>query len=244
MSRIPKKIYQAWHDKNVKDVFKKYINKTLELNPGYEYELFGEEDMDNFIKLNYDDDIYSCYKRIKLITAKVDFWRYLILYKNGGIYLDIDSALIKPLDDLILNYDAVITREPNPPNEYVQWALFFCKEHPILKQTINNIVDNIKNNRYPDSVAKMTGPLPYTEAIDKLNLTYGININRHDNSLFEQNPNMKARPDEVITYGDFNCRLYGIQYGDFALSWVPEKNDMYSEQNPHWTAQSRLGVLY
>jgi mannosyltransferase OCH1-like enzyme len=244
MSRIPKKIYQAWHDKNVKQIFKKYIEKTLELNPEYEYELFGEEDMDNFIKENYDEEIYGCYKRIKLITAKVDFWRYLILYKNGGIYIDIDSALLKNIDDLILNYDAVITREPNPPNEYVQWALFFCKEHPILKQTIENVVYNIKNNRYSDHVGKMTGPLPYTEAIDKLNQSVGFILNRHDNSLFEHNPELSARPDEIINYGHFNCRLYGIQYGNFALSWVPEKDEMYSPQNPHWTTQSIEGVLY
>jgi mannosyltransferase OCH1-like enzyme len=242
--RIPRKIYQAWHDKKVKPIFKEYIDKTLKMNPEYEYELFGEEDMDNFVRDNYDGEIYSCYKRIKLITAKVDFWRYLILYKNGGIYLDIDSALLKPLDDLILDYDAVITREPNVPNEYVQWALFFCKEHPILKQTIENVVDNIKNNRYSNNVGRMTGPLPYTEAIDKLNQSVGFNIDRNNNSLFEQDPNKEVRPDVIINYGDFNCRLYGIQYASFALSWVPEKDEMYSEHNPHWSSQTHIGVLY
>jgi mannosyltransferase OCH1-like enzyme len=108
------------------------------MNPDYDYELFGEEDIFNFIKDNYGV-IFDCYNQLNIITDKIDFWRYLILYKNGGIYIDIDSTFLKPLDELIEGQSAVITREPNPPYEYVQWALFFYKNHPILEKTINNI---------------------------------------------------------------------------------------------------------
>ena len=148
MMTIPKKIYQAWHDKKVNPNIQKYIDKMLEMNPEYEYELFGEDEMEKFIATSYNSDVYNCYKLLNLITAKVDFWRYLILYKHGGIYLDIDSTFLRPLNELIKpTDDAIITREPNTPFEYVQWALIYCKEHPILEKTIENVMINIKTNK-------------------------------------------------------------------------------------------------
>lgn len=241
---IPKKIYQAWHDKNPKPIFKKYIENVLQMNPEYEYELFGEEDMYNFVRDNYGGIIFDCYKQLNIITAKVDFWRYLILYKNGGIYIDIDSTFLKPLDELVQGQMAVITREPNPPYEYVQWALFFCKNHPILEKTINNIVYNITNRVFTNNVSKMTGPYPYTLAIDEINNLSGCTIDRTDSNLWSLNKNIKQYPDLVYKHNNYSYRIYGIEYGDFALSWVPEKDTMYSDKNPHWTVeQMRKNIL-
>jgi mannosyltransferase OCH1-like enzyme len=241
---IPKKIYQAWHDKNPKPVFKKYIENVLQMNPDYDYELFGEEDMFNFVKDNYGGIIFDCYNQLNIITAKVDFWRYLILYKNGGIYIDIDSTFLKPLDELIEGQSAVITREPNPPYEYVQWALFFCKNHPILEKTINNIVHNITNRLFTNNVGRMTGPYPYTLAIDEINNLSDCTIDRTNPQLWSLNPNIKQYPDVQYKYNNYSYRIYGIQYGDFALSWVPEKDTMYSNENPHWTVeQMRKNLL-
>ena len=88
----------------------------------------------------------------------MDFWRYLALYKYGGVYLDMDSSIEKPLDDLIKPEDeAIITAEGNS-GLYVQWALIFSKGHPILKKTIDLVVTNIKNNNHPNDIHKMTGP--------------------------------------------------------------------------------------
>jgi mannosyltransferase OCH1-like enzyme len=237
---IPKKIYQAWHDKNPKPIFKKYIENVLQMNPDYDYELFGEEDMYNFVSENYAGEIFECYKKLNIITAKVDFWRCLVLYKNGGIYIDIDSTFLTRLDELISGESAIITREPNTPYEYVQWALFFCKNHPILEKTIQNIVFNIKNRLYTNNVGRMTGPYPYTLAIDEINKLSGCTIDRTNNNLWSLDSNIKQYPDVQYNYNNFTYRIYGVQYGKYALSWVPEKDTMYTHENPHWTVEQRF----
>lgn len=243
---IPKKIYQAWHDKKIKPAFQNYIDKMLRMNPDYEYELFGEEDMDAFILENYDDYVYSSYKKIKLITARVDFWRYLILYKRGGVYLDVDSTFRRPLKELIREGDnAVLTREPNIPyGEYVQWALIFCPGHPILKQVIENVLYNINTNRFPNNVGRMTGPLPFTDAVDLFNVSAENVVTRLDNSKWDFERKPKTTPDCLTTNFGYNYRIYGIEFGDFAIAWVPEKNELYSSENPHWTVGNGSGVLY
>lgn len=240
---IPKKIYQSWHDKNPNPIFKKYIQNVLQNNPGYQYELFGEDDMHKFVCENFDNEIIECYNKLNIITAKVDFWRYLILYKNGGIYLDIDSTFLKPLDELINNQSAIITREPNPPHEYVQWALFFCKNHPILKKTIDNVVYNIKNKLFVNNVGRMTGPYPYTLAIDEINKESGCAIDRNNKCEWSYDPNVPQYPDKIFYYNNYSYRIYGIQYGSFALSWVPEKDIMYSTENPHWSVEQQYKTV-
>jgi len=252
--KIPKKLYQVWHDKNNLPVFyNKYNTELRKQNPDYEIFLFDEKEIDLFVNTYYSGKIVELYNRIQIITAKVDFWRILYLYKNGGVYLDIDSMFTEPLSKLIKKDDmAIITRESNTPFMYVQWGLIFCKEHPILKKTIENIVDNLKYNRYPNHIGKMTGPYPFTEAVDYYMNMNEDKINRENNVLWGIGKK-ELIPDKTFKYQSFSYRIAGVEYGKYALSWVPEKNQMYyHERNghdkkacgEHWTvAQRRKTIL-
>ena len=45
------------------------------------------------------------------------------MYKYGGVYLDMDSSILKPLRELINDDDnAIITTAEGNPHLYVQWA--------------------------------------------------------------------------------------------------------------------------
>jgi len=129
--KISKVIYQSWSTRKLHPIIQNKINIMMKLNPSYDHHIFTDKEIDKFVKKNYDKGIVECYNKLNIIVAKVDFWRYLLLYKYGGIYLDMDSTILKPLDELINNHDeAIITAEGNP-NLYVQWALIFSKNHPI-----------------------------------------------------------------------------------------------------------------
>jgi mannosyltransferase OCH1-like enzyme len=85
----------------------------MDINKTFEYKLFDDTDMDNFIKNNYNKEIYNCFNSLNIGAAKADFWRYLILYKTGGVYLDIDSIIYGNLNELLDDECAIITRENN-----------------------------------------------------------------------------------------------------------------------------------
>ena len=57
----------------------------------------------------------------------------------------------------------------------------------------------------------------------------GCTINRTDNKLWSLEPNINQYSD--IQYNNYTYRIYGVQYGKYALSLVPDKNTMYSEEN-------------
>ena len=146
---IPKNIFQSWYTKKLPLFIENKINIMLKMNPTYNYKLYIDEEIDSFVNDNFPGEIADCYNKLNIIVAKVDFWRYLILYKYGGVYLDMDSHISVPLNKIIRDEDqAIITAEKNP-NLFAHWALFFNKKHPILKQLIELIVFNINTNKHP-----------------------------------------------------------------------------------------------
>ena len=101
---IPKIIHQTIQDKkNVHDEFLLNINFLKENNQNYRYYLYDDEDIINFIKKNYSNNILNYYNQINPIygPARADFFRYLLMYETGGVYLDIKSTLDVPLEKVI-----------------------------------------------------------------------------------------------------------------------------------------------
>ena len=163
---IPKNIFRTWYTDDLHPEIQNQINRIKELNPNYNHQIYTDEEIDKFVNENYPGEIADAYNRLNIIVAKVDFWRYLVLYKYGGVYVDMDSTININLDNFIRDSDEAIITAENNPNYYVQWALIYNKGHPILKKTIDLIVDNIKNNTYPNDIIKMTGPGVYSKAVE------------------------------------------------------------------------------
>ena len=163
---IPRVLYQTYVSKAALPLTTRlYIRRMLRFCQGYDYEFFDDRRIERFLEDDYEPGVLEAYKRIAIGAAKADFFRYAILLKRGGVYLDVDSSIEKDLDGLVRPDDeAVISRERNP-GLYVQWALVYAPGHPFLWRTLAKVVDNIRTNRYPDDVHRMTGPTAYSEAI-------------------------------------------------------------------------------
>ena len=166
---IPKVIYQTFKTTRIPLLTRFYIWRFLKRNKGYTYVFFSDEDVDRFIYRSFDERTYRAYARLQIGAAKADFFRYAILYKRGGIYLDLDSDLIGKLDRELFQDDvAVIAHEGNFQQFFSQWALIYDKGHPFLAEAIRLIVENIESNRYPHDVHAMTGPTVYATAINNV----------------------------------------------------------------------------
>ena len=122
---IPKIIYRSWKTQNFHPKIYKQIKKMLDLNKDYDQVIYTDEQINDYVLSNYDSEVYKAFNKLTVMTAKVDFWRYLILYQKGGIYLDIDSTINSKISTFLNeDDDALITAETNP-ELFVQWSLFF-----------------------------------------------------------------------------------------------------------------------
>ena len=164
---IPKVIYQTFKSNDLPFITRWHINRFRKNNKDYQYEFYDDQRIESFFLEEFGAEILSYYKRINIGAAKADMFRYAVLLKKGGIYIDIDSDIKGSLNDIIKKEDkAIISLEKNP-DLFVQWALIYEPNHPFLQRTLDKVIDNIKVNRYPNDVHKMTGPSVYTEAINE-----------------------------------------------------------------------------
>ena len=164
---IPKVIYQTYsHKTDIPWKARYHIWNMRRINPEYDYRFYNDEDVDKFIYKEFGADVYKQYSRITIGAAKADFFRYAILFKKGGIYMDIDSMTSSKFSSWIKNDDrAIITKERNP-GFYVQWALVYEKGHPFLEKVLDAVIDNIRTDKYPNDVHKMTGPTVYRQVLN------------------------------------------------------------------------------
>lgn len=164
---IPKNIFQTFKTDKLPWITKMHIKRMLKMNPEYEYHFYDDQRIEVFLAEQFSPEYLKAYKRLTVGAAKADFFRYAVLYRNGGVYLDIDSSVNSPFRDFIREDDeAVITHESNG-EYYAQWALIFNRNHPFLKHTLELMLDNIQTHRFPNDVHSTSGPAAYTKAVEE-----------------------------------------------------------------------------
>lgn len=162
---------------------------------------YNDNDIDKFIKENFNDEVYDCFKKINPIygAMKADFFRYCVLYAIGGIYIDIKSLINYPIFKIINKNDLCLLDIPrnnlevwrNNKPTYEQWLLIFTPRHPYLYTMIKQMVYYIKTNYIPDKInnislstkgkiLNITGPDAFTKAI----LIY---LNANNNNILHRN---------------------------------------------------------
>lgn len=94
---IPKKIHYCWFgNSEIPEQFRQYIDSWKKFCPDYEIIEWNESNYD-VTKNKYMHQAYEN-KRWGFVP---DYARLDIIYTHGGIYLDTDVEIIKPLDDLL-----------------------------------------------------------------------------------------------------------------------------------------------
>lgn len=102
--RIPNRVYQTWVSPRLTLFHALCVRMFRAINHDYSFVFFDDAQMLAYMKANYTSHpILDIFQSIRATAAKVDIWRYCILYKEGGIYCDIDSMLLLPLRILLKN---------------------------------------------------------------------------------------------------------------------------------------------
>ena len=107
---IPKVIHQTFINQNCVDVcptLKKCQDTIKKLHPDFDYKFYNDRsDIDEYIKKNFNKKYYKAFSKLPKKIIKLDFFRYFVMYNEGGIYSDIDYYFKKPFD--MLNESSVV----------------------------------------------------------------------------------------------------------------------------------------
>jgi len=224
---IPKIIYRSWKTQNFHPKIYKQIKKMLDLNKDYDQVIYTDEQINDYVLSNYDSEVYKAFNKLTVMTAKVDFWRYLILYQKGGIYLDIDSTINSKISTFLNeDDDALITAETNP-ELFVQWSLFFREKHPILERVIKNVLMNINEKKHPNDIVNTTGPGVFTKSLQE------IHKETYSESLIWSDINKNFNEKFNIANSSYNYRVFGVDFNNNLRFKYKNTNYLYQD-SIHW----------
>jgi hypothetical protein len=241
---IPKRIYQTWKTKNLPRGISIVVKQMMLLNPGYTHYLYDDREIDDFMKTHYYGRVYNAFSQLAIGAARADLWRYCILYKYGGVYLDIDAGITKSLDGLIrLDDDAVITRE-QVEGLFNQWILIFSKGHPILKAVIDECLDNIES-RSSNNVLHLTGSTVFTRVLNnrfKSKYLNKIDEKGYGGDIWHSlDYNLEALFNQ--TGRKYRARFYGIDMNEYATYHNPAFDELYIDA-PQWETEQKTKSIF
>ena len=108
---------------------------------GWFVNLLGHEEQLDYLERFWPNTaVLWAFKAInpRLGIAACDIWRYAALYSHGGLYLDDDSYLQRPLEDIVLPNDTIIlSKEKNRMADACFVDSFHLSEFSILKRYCN-----------------------------------------------------------------------------------------------------------
>ena len=155
---IPKIIWQTHNYiyEELPEYLKKVTRTWINLNPTWEYKYVNHIDRADFVKTE-DSVLYKHYDKLSPMMQS-DIWRYLVTYKYGGAYADMDSVCKVPLDYMLdtLNCDhdlLAASQTGASPFDYNNCNFVVGKKSKNLEIIINNLKDKNyltgKLNRWP-----------------------------------------------------------------------------------------------
>jgi len=189
--RIPQTIHQIFlSDQAPAPCITRNIAKLKALNPGWQHVLHTRDSTDTYIKTHFAPEVLDAYRSINPLygAARADCVRYLVIHREGGVYLDIKSGADRPLDQIIHPDDELLLSRwknqvgekfegwGNHPDdgiasEYQSWHIIARAGHPSIESVWRAVLNNIQNYSMRKQgvgkfgVLRTTGPLAYTKAL-------------------------------------------------------------------------------
>lgn len=213
IEQIPRKIHYFWFGgKELPDEYKRNIETWQTYCPDYSIICWDENNCDiggcSYAKEAYEREKYGFVP---------DYFRLKIIYEHGGIYLDTDVELLKPLDELLF-LPAYVGFEDN---NYVNFGAGFgaSKNFKLLKEMYEAYenVDFITNN---GELNLTPSPIYQTEILKKHGLVR--------NGKMQIVSDMTILPMNYLTAQSGNSgRKYitksTLSIHKFAASWLDEE---------------------
>ncbi len=173
---IPKIIHQIWlGPKTPPAVFKQSQESIKKYHPDWEYKLWTDKDIPDLLLHNQ-----KFYDLTNNYGAKADILRYELLYKFGGIYLDVDMVCLNPLD-ILLQYDLWSCVQPlDCKGGLCNCVIGSIPGHPILEHCIASLEESWykyqKNLRGPmRNVVITVGPFHFERSF--MHFVHNKNMN-------------------------------------------------------------------
>ncbi|KAH3884208.1 uncharacterized protein LOC127836551 [Dreissena polymorpha] len=155
--RIPHNIHQIWMrvpdnsstpDMAVPDKFVKYMETFPKFNPDWTY-YFWTYNTSRKLLQDRHPELLHFFDNTTELVVRADLMRYVVLYEFGGLYADLDTTCLRPLDIVTKKYTCILVLAPfenaammlNGPYQICNGEIFCRARHPFLRYVLNTIAN-------------------------------------------------------------------------------------------------------
>ena len=145
-----------------------WINKNNE----YKLQYWDTKKCKEYLIKNFSKEYLDTFNCINAYAGKCNFFRYCVIYNEGGWYSDWKQVCLEYnlLNNLSSNGENIIIFK-DAQKDCIQNAFFGAvKNHPLFLQAINNCIYNVKNKIYGKNVYHTTGVCLLGKSFQELNL--------------------------------------------------------------------------
>lgn len=223
---IPKRIHYCWFGGNpLPELAQKCIASWKKYCPDYEIIEWNEENFD----VNCNDYVREAYDAKKWAFVS-DFVRLYALVNEGGIYMDTDVEVIKPLDEL-LQYEALSGFESKTG---IPTGLMACREG---QKIFKEFLDEYKDIHFRRSDGSLDTTTNVTR-ITNICLKYGLKLNNTKQTI----EGFTLLPSDYLCPKDYETGIIHLTDNTFCIhhfdgSWVSE------EEKYSWKLQRKLRYI-
>lgn len=193
---FPKKIWQTWKTSiaGLGDDDRKPIITWQKLNSRWRYEMLTDNSARSYVEERFRGTAAGdVYLQLRDAILRADLIRYLVLLGDGGVYSDVDTNALKPIDDWIApelasRVNAVVGVEYDREGhdrwvdwprdlQFTNWSFLSMPGHPMLNLTVQRVIGNLQTLAWKHGstladltsthheVLEITGPSVFTDAI-------------------------------------------------------------------------------
>jgi hypothetical protein len=183
MTGIPRLIHQTWHDANPPEDIGS-PRSWREKNPGWAYRLWTDRDLRQFMGDEFPNllPLYDSYERG---VQRADLGRYCLLYRLGGLYADIDTVCLSPVEPIAGDGRVILCEEPREHAEparvrrisrfYFNGTMASPPAAPFWEKVIG--LCRLMAPRAHFDVLETTGPLLLSAAVEQWPDKSGLSLN-------------------------------------------------------------------
>ena len=168
---IPKIIWQTYKDpyESLTGYMHDCMQTWRSLNPEYDHRYMDDLQAGEFVLTEYGQEWYNIFINLPVGVMRGDLWRYMVIYKYGGVYTDLDTECLLPISSWMMeDKDFIVCPETN--NHFCQWTFASSAGNPILKSVLDLIKDRLMSPEYGSDhfVHSHTGPAIWTEGVMRM----------------------------------------------------------------------------
>lgn len=192
--KIPFKIHQTYYSRDLElDIYQTCMT-IKNMNPEYNYYFYTDDDCREYIQREYPPEYLKAYDMVIPGAYKADVFRYLLLYREGGVYMDCKSSTMVALRDFIPKNATFAVFRDRPEGALLNSFMAVTPGHPIVKKVIDMTISNILQQKYNNNSLDITGP-------QTLGRAFNVTINRPE--LTDINPGMYGENKDFVILGSF-----------------------------------------